>query len=238
MCGRFTRHYTWKEIHDLYRLTLPASSSNLAPRYNICPTTEIDVVTHEGDDRRLETVRWGVVPSWWKKTLKELPSTFNARAETVAEKPIFRDAFKRGRCLIPASGYYEWIGTPDGKQPFYFTRRDGELITIAGLCAEWRNPADGAIVKSASMVIGPSNQFVGEFHDRMPVILEKDEFAPWLHGDVKLAAELVRSKKENVLQAWPVSRRVNSSKADEFDDTLIDRVVYADIRSPERTLQL
>jgi putative SOS response-associated peptidase YedK len=215
MCGRFTRHYTWQELHALYRLTLPATPSNLPPRYNICPTTDIDVVTSKDDGRQLLSMRWGLVPSWWKKSLKELPATFNARAETVTEKPIFRDAFKRGRCLIPASGYYEWLNTPNGKQPFYFTRRDGEVMTIAGLCADWSNPADGAKVKSATMVIGRANGFVGKFHDRMPVILEQNEFGAWERGDVRLAESLLRPKKDNALQAWPVSRRVNSSKADE-----------------------
>src|SRR4051794_23265245 len=154
-------------------------------------------------------MRWGLVPSWWKKSLKELPATFNARAETVTEKPMFRDAFKRGRCLIPASGYYEWLNTPDGKQPFYFTRRDGDVMTIAGLWANWTNPADGSKVKSAAMVIGSANVFVRQFHDRMPMVLEKNEFDAWEHGDSKLAASLLDPAGEEVLQARPVSRRVN-----------------------------
>jgi putative SOS response-associated peptidase YedK len=82
--------------------------SNLQPRFNICPTDNIDVIVPEFDQRRMNQMRWGLVPAWWKKPLKELPATFNARAETVADKPMFRDAFKRSRCLIPASGYYEW----------------------------------------------------------------------------------------------------------------------------------
>jgi hypothetical protein len=120
MCGRFTQHYTWREIHDLYRLTAPSSPTNLRPRYNICPTTTIDAVFgHE-----LVSMRWGLIPGWWGKPLKEMRlATFNARAETVAEKPMFRSAFKTKRCLIPASGYYERRGTPEGKQPYYFTRR-------------------------------------------------------------------------------------------------------------------
>ena len=203
---------------------MKAPPHNLPPRYNICPTTDIDVITSQDDGRQLLSMRWGLVPSWWKKSLKELPATFNARAETVTEKPMFRDAFKRGRCLIPASGYYEWLNTPDGKQPFYFTRRDGQVMTIAGLCADWSNPADRGKVKSVAMVIGPANEFVGKFHDRMPVILEQNEFEAWERGDVRLAESLLQPKKENVLQAWPVSRRVNSSRADEFDATLIEKV--------------
>ncbi len=108
MCGRFTQHYPWREIVALYRLT--RSAINLQPRYNIAPTTIIDVVIPRGGDRlELVPMRWGLIPSWWKKTAKEAPSTFNARAETVARKPMFRAAFKRSRCVIPASGYYEWV---------------------------------------------------------------------------------------------------------------------------------
>src|SRR6202521_4907252 len=122
MCGRFTKNYTWEQLHALYSLTL--GDSNLQPRYNIAPTTTIETVIEHEDKRELVPMRWGLVPSWWKKKAKETPATFNARAETVAEKPMFRSAFKTRRCLIPASGYYEWHVTPAGKQPYYFTTRD------------------------------------------------------------------------------------------------------------------
>ena len=109
MCGRFTYRLTWREIVALYRLTAPATlARNLQARYNICPTTTIDTVIERDAQRELVPMRWGLVPFWWKKKAKETPATFNARAETVAEKPMFRAAFKRARCLIPASGYYEW----------------------------------------------------------------------------------------------------------------------------------
>jgi putative SOS response-associated peptidase YedK len=118
MCGRFTNRLTWREIVALYRLTVAASPErNLPARYNICPTTTIDTVIERDAKRELMSMRWGLVPSWWEKTAREAPSTFNARAETVAEKPMFRSAFKRSRCLIPASGYYKWQKTSTGKQP-------------------------------------------------------------------------------------------------------------------------
>jgi putative SOS response-associated peptidase YedK len=224
MCGRFTRHYTWREIYELYQLTLGSNQSNLPPRYNICPTTPIDAVVRAGGDQReLVSMRWGLVPRWWKKSLKELPATFNARAETVAEKPMFRDAFKWRRCLIPASGYYEWLLTPDGKQPFYFTRRDGQVMTIAGVYDEWKNSEDGKTLKSCAMVIGTSNRFVSAFHDRMPIVLEADNFKQWGRGEAPEAAELLKSAGEDVLQAWPVSRRVNSSRTSDEDATLIEK---------------
>jgi len=162
MCGRFTRNYTWREIHELYNLTLGSANSNFQPRYNICPTTDIDTVVPAFDQRGLVPMRWGLVPSWWRKPLKEMKlATFNARAETVAEKPMFRDSFKRRRCLIPASRYYEWQDTPNGKHPYYFTRRDGQVMTIAGLWSDWTDKATGENLKSCCMVITEPNKFVG-----------------------------------------------------------------------------
>src|SRR5215813_2088890 len=108
MCGRFTVKATWAELVALYRLTMDAPPHNLRPRYNVCPTDPVDVVTAEEGKRELITMRWGLVPWWWSKPLKELRmATFNARAETVETKPVFRDAFKRTRCLIPMSGITE-----------------------------------------------------------------------------------------------------------------------------------
>src|SRR5271155_718249 len=138
MCGRFTARMTWDEIVRLYRLTIKQPPRNVQPRYNICPTDPVDVVVRDDGERMLAPMRWGLIPNWWSKPLKEMKlATFNARAETVAEKPMFRSAFKRTRSFIPVSGYYEWQDTPSGKQPYYFTRQDRHAITIAGLWDEW-----------------------------------------------------------------------------------------------------
>jgi putative SOS response-associated peptidase YedK len=108
MCGRATYKLTWEEIVALYRLTLGQPAVNTRARYNVCPTTTVDTILDQDGRRRLERMRWGLIPSWWSKPLKEMKlATFNARAETVATKPMFRSAFKRNRCLIPVSGYYE-----------------------------------------------------------------------------------------------------------------------------------
>ena len=112
MCGRFTQHYTWSEVHAF--LSLLGTPRNLRPHYNIAPTMSVDVVRLDREGQReLVSMRWGLVPYFWKKNLKEAPATFNARAETVAEKPMFREAFKRRRCIIPASGFFEWT---EGRQ--------------------------------------------------------------------------------------------------------------------------
>jgi len=121
-CGRATYKLTWEEIVALYRLTLDQPPVNTRARYNVCPTTTVDAILDQDGKRRLERMRWGLIPSWWSKPLKEMKlATFNARAETVATKPMFRSAFKRNRCLIPMSGYYEWQDKLSGKQPWYFT---------------------------------------------------------------------------------------------------------------------
>lgn len=222
MCGRFTNKLTWEDIVRLYRLSIDQPARNVQPHYNICPTDTVDVVVASDGKRMLAPMRWGLIPNWWSKPLKEMKvATFNARAETVTEKPMFRSAFEKSRCLIPASGYYEWQNTPEGKQPYYFTRRDGQPITIAGLWDNWRDKQIGEIVKSCTMVITAPNSFVAEVHDRMPVILEAKDFEQWEKGNPKDAAALMKPADDDVLQRWPVSKRVNSSKAPDDDPSLI-----------------
>lgn len=217
--------YTWQELVALYRLTMSAPVSNLQPRYNICPTTDVDVIVSNDGKRAFASMRWGLIPGWWSKSLKDMRlATFNARAETIAAKPMFRDSFNRRRCLMPASGYYEWEDTPTGKQPYYFTRRDGQIITFAAIHDTWSDPATKVKLHSCSMVITEPNKFVAEAHDRMPVILETKDFEQWERGEVKDAAALMKPAGEDVLQKWPVSKRVNSSRADDSDTTLIEKV--------------
>jgi putative SOS response-associated peptidase YedK len=214
---------TWEELVRYYRLTLDQPPPNTQARYNICPTDPVDTIVLEGAKRQLISMRWGLIPNWWNKPLTEMKqATFNARAETVATKPFFRDAFNQKRCLIPASGYYEWLSTPTAKQPYYFTRRDGQPLTFTGLWDEWHEHATNTLLKSCSMVITKANSFVADIHDRMPVILEPTDFEQWEHGDPSDAAQLMRPAAENILQRWPVSRRVNSSKAPTDDPSLTE----------------
>ena len=221
MCGRSTYKLTWEEIVALYRLTLDAAPHNFPPRYNVCPTTTIDTIVAKDGGRTLERMRWGLVPSWWQKSLKGLKlATFNARAETVTTKPFFRGPFKRTRCLIPVFGYYEWKDTPNGKQPYYFTARDGSpALTVAGLWDEWTDRESGKPLKSCTMIITEPNEFVAEVHDRMPVLLAEQDFDPWLSGAA--GVELLRAAPNDLLDRWPVSKRVNSSRASDDDKSLI-----------------
>src|SRR4029077_1941175 len=227
MCGRSTYKLTWDEIVALYRLTLGIAPHNFQPRFNVCPTTTIDTIVAGGGKGELMRARWGLVPAWWSKPLKELKlATFNARAETVTTKPFFREAFKRKRCLIPVSGYYEWQDTPGGKQPWYFTPRDGSpALTVAGLWDEWTDRGTGQPLKSCTMIITEPNDFVAEVHDRMPVLLTEKHFDPWLSGEA--GVELLKPAPNDLLQKWPVSKRVNSSRADDNDPTLIEKVELA-----------
>ena len=208
MCGRFTNRLTWREIVALYRLSVPPTPErNLPGRYNICPTDTIDTVVERDGKRDLVPMRWGLVPWWWKKKAKETPATFNARAETVTSKPMFRDAFKRKRCLIPASGYYEWQASP---------------LTIAGLWDEWKDSETGLPLMSCTMIITGANELASRIHDRMPVLLQPKDFDRWLAGNA--GTELLKPAPDDYLQTWTVSRRVNSSRAPSDDPTLIDLV--------------
>jgi putative SOS response-associated peptidase YedK len=224
MCGRATYKLTWEEIVALYRLTLGPAPHNFQPRFNVCPTTTIDAIVAEDGKRELIRARWGLIPNWWPKPLKELKlATFNARAETVDKKPMFRSAFKRKRCLIPVSGYYEWQDTPGGKQPWYFTARNGSpALTVAGLWDEWTDKENGKALKSCTMIITEPNEFVGVVHDRMPVLLTEKQFDPWLSGAA--GVEYLKPAQNDFLQKWPVPKRVNSSRANDDDPTLIERV--------------
>jgi putative SOS response-associated peptidase YedK len=143
MCGRFVQRYTWDDVQELYELP-DGPAPNLQAHYNVAPTDPVNVVrASTGGTAELVSMRWGLIPWWWKKSLKEVPASFNARAETVADKPMFRDAFARHRCVVPASGYYEWLKKPDGRQPYFISAADGGVLSFVGLWDRWKNPETG-----------------------------------------------------------------------------------------------
>jgi putative SOS response-associated peptidase YedK len=192
-----------------------------------CPTDPADAIVLNDGQHELVEMRWGLIPYWWSKPLKELRlATFNARVETVTTKPFFREPFKKKRCLMPVSGYDEWEDTPGGKQPYFFSARDGSpVLTIAGLWDEWKNRETGERIKSCAMIIGEPNEFVAEAHDRMPVLLKPEQFDHWLSGN--MGVKELTPASNDYLQRWAVSKRVNSSKADKDDATLIEPVYQA-----------
>ena len=213
MCGRFTQHYTWSELHALYGLV--GAPQNLEPRYNITPTTTVDTVVAGKVGRELARMRWWMIPSWWKKTAKEVPATFNARIESVVDKPMFRSSFKRTRCLIPASGFYEWQKTPDGKQPYAIVPKGGPILTFAGLWDTWKDAAGGEVIRSCSIITGEPNEVMAPIHNRMPAILEPSAWGKWLGEDPAEPDELLALLNPcpaTRMRAYPVSTRVNSAK--------------------------
>ncbi|WP_162826747.1 SOS response-associated peptidase [Pseudolabrys taiwanensis] len=215
--------YTWEELVRLYRLTDPYMISNLQPRYNICPTTTVDTVVEVNGNRQLVPMRWGLIPAWWSKPLNDMKlATFNARAETVDTKPMFRSAFKKNRCIIPASGYYEWQTAGKQKLPWYFTPTQEPILSIAGIWDEWTDKETGKALKSCAMLITEPNKLAAEIHDRMPVLLQPEQFGPWLHGES--GKEALLPANDNVLRKVRVSPRVNSFRALDEDGTLIDPV--------------
>ena len=219
MCGRFTQNLSWHDIQKLYNLLNPPV--NIEARFNVAPTQKIYTVAARDDGRYLERMRWGLIPSWWNKAAKETPSTFNARAETVAEKPFFRAAFKRKRCIIPASGFYEWKTSGKEKQPYYITSKDGSVLSFAGLWDEWKDVKSGESIKSCTIIVTAANKTLRPLHDRMPVMLSEKSFSPWLSGEAGL--ELLKPAPESWLKFWPVSKRVNSTREND-DATLIERL--------------
>lgn len=214
MCGRFTQEYSWAEVHEAYQLVRPR---NLQAGYNLAPTDEIDIVVADSNgDHDLIRARWGLIPYWWKKPLKQLPATFNARSDSVADKPMFRDAFREKRCIVPASGFYEWTGPKDARQPWYITPSNEPLLHLAGLWSRWRDRDSGEDVVSATIIVCDANPFMQQLHSRMPVILADADIDRWLST---ADADLLRPAPEGGLKAWTVSPKINSSRYKEADAT-------------------
>lgn len=217
MCGRFSQLYTWEQIHAFSQpLTLNEGVRiNLQPRYNIAPTDQVDVIRlRKEGDLELVRMRWWLVPAWWKKSLKEVPATFNARVETVATASMFKDAFAKRRCLIPASGFFEWTGPKEARLPWFISSPDGLPLAFAGLWDRWKNP-EGEWIESCTIIVGPANAFMGEIHDRMPVIVPQEHWLDWLTG--KAGAEILVPAEEDKLRKWRVTPRMNSSRYQEPD---------------------
>lgn len=208
MCGRFTRAIDATEVAEAFGVDEIASE--LKPSYNIAPTQPVAVIVSDGKKRLIE-VRWGLVPSW-AKDLSVGNKMINARAETVTEKPSFRNAFKKRRCLVVADGFYEWQKVGDGKRPIYIRLKTGRPFGMAGLYETWHSP-EGEEVKSCAIITTEANQLMQPIHDRMPVIIPKDNEDLWLDPSVQEATvlrELLQPYPASEMKAYPVSKRVNS----------------------------
>lgn len=207
MCGRFTHKRTWAEVVAYYRIL--DSGRNLPPRYNIAPTQDVLAIRlNEAGEREAIDLRWGLIPRWAKDE-KIAYSTINARAETVASKPAFRDAFKRRRCLIAADGWYEWQElAPKVKQPYRFTLDPEAPFAFAGLWERWERPEK--VVESCTIIVTEGNELTKRIHDRIPVLLDPADFDAWLDGSA--GVELLRPYPAEKLTFYPVSAAVGNVK--------------------------
>ena len=228
MCGRYAFYTPVEAVARLFGVS-EIHACDLAPRYNIAPTQEVPIIRGSpflepaagNPPRELALARWGLVPFWAKDT-KIGNRMINARGETVASKPAFRAAFRKRRCLVPADGFFEWQATASGKQPWYIHAASGEPLAMAGLWELWDPPDGGAPLASCTIVTTGANAFMRELHDRMPVILDAPARDAWLDPSAspdQLQA-LLAPAPDDLLEAWPVTRRVNSPFNE--DPSLID----------------
>jgi len=188
----------------------PANALPRVPNYNVCPTNNVHVVLSGEENRRLVQMRWGFLPDWYK-TENAGPLLINARAETIAEKPAFRAAARERRCLIVATGFYEWTKTAAGDRlPWYIYRRDGAPIAFAGIWQDWNKEEPRP---TCAIVTTAANTALAAIHKRMPLILEPDDWPLWLGEEGKGAAALMQSAAEHTLEFHRVSRAVNSNRA-------------------------
>jgi putative SOS response-associated peptidase YedK len=208
MCGRYTLVTPAKKLAEEF--SLDASSVDLPPNYNVAPTQGVAAVLSEGGERRLEILRWGLIPPWADDP--QIGSRMiNARAETAPEKPSFRKAFRERRCLIPADGFYEWKRTNGSKQPYYIHMKDERSFAFAGLWESWNDNSGPAIRSCTILTTGP-NALVAGVHNRMPVILPAGSYDAWLDPEAERdeLAALLAPYPEDEMEAYPVSRFVNS----------------------------
>lgn len=215
MCGRYVLEGPVSRVQQFFDAKLTEAFEEYeSGRYNIAPTMQIPVVRINRDGERvLIRHRWGLIPSWAKDASIGTKLN-NARGETVHEKPSFRTGFKRYRCLIPASGYYEWQAPPEGskarKQPFYISPIDAPFFAMAGVCDHWTDKSTGELIMSAAIITTTPSSQLAHIHDRMPVMIKPEEWKEWLdpkHQNIEELRKRIQSSKD--IQAWPVSFAVS-----------------------------
>lgn len=206
MCGRFIQAASGEVLTQQLGLMLPA---DYAPRYNVAPNQTVLAIRATENGRQPAWLRWGLIPAWAREPRLKY-STINARAETVAEKPAYRQAFRQRRCLIPADGFYEWRKVGDRKQPYCIRMADGAPFAFAGLWEHWAR--DDEAVDSCTILVTQANERISEIHDRMPVILDPLDYDAWLDPTGREAARvlpLLRSYPGERMRLWPVGSAVN-----------------------------
>jgi len=211
MCGRFAITLPDDAMAALFDAA-PSNDLPDIPNFNVCPTNQVHTVTSDEGQRRLRPMRWGFLPHWYK-TPSDGPLLINARSETIAEKPAFRAACRERRCLIPATGFYEWTKDDDGKRlPWYIRSAKAETLAFAGVWQVWDKAEDPLI--TCAIVTTGANKTMSRIHHRMPVILAKDDWAKWLGEQGKGAATLMTAAPADALEFYRVDPKVNSNRAE------------------------
>lgn len=212
MCGRYVIKTEKNQIEKEFA-TKVEQPDLLTPRFNIAPTQIVPVVVERGGERVVEGFKWGLIPSWAKDD-KIGSKMINARGETIAEKPSFRTPFKKRRCIVPASGFYEWETLASGpKQPHFFYLNDHGILAFAGLWEQWRDKETGQTVDSCTIITTGANELLGKFHDRMPVILQRENYDEWLdetNSDTNSLQRLIAPFPASLMTEHEVSRAVNN----------------------------
>lgn len=212
MCGRYSLFIPLVDLIGFFNLSRQFNF-DLEPRYNIAPRQDVLAIRAESDQRHLVNLRWGLIPSWAKDD-KIGYKTINARSEAAHNTASFRAAFRARRCLLPASGFFEWQKQGKEKQPYYFQRGDGNPMALAGLWESWLDRGEGRVVESCTILTTDSNELVGQVHHRMPVILEPEDFDSWLdpkEHQVDRLLPLLQPAAPGVLDLYPVSRYINQA---------------------------
>jgi putative SOS response-associated peptidase YedK len=210
MCGRYRLSRRKQIIEEHFDAV--SGEEDWTPRYNISPTQPVPVIRqHRREPRQeLSLLRWGLIPSW-AKDASGAARMINARSETAATQPAFRDALKFRRCLIPADGFYEWKKSGKLRQPYCFEVRDGELFAFAGIWEKWNDPSGGAL-ETCSILTTTPNAVTAPVHDRMPVVLDPDAYDLWLDPgmkDVAAVSDLLKPYDARLMRSYPVSARIN-----------------------------
>ncbi|KON80643.1 SOS response-associated peptidase [Azoarcus sp. PA01] len=211
MCGRYALYDAISRLHEQFGCGIDPLVRDFPPRYNAAPTQRLPVIRQLASGERVaHLLRWGLIPSWAKD---ETIGTrlINARGETLAEKASFRNAFKSRRCLVPASGFYEWQKVAGGKQPYFIRPANDRLFAFAGLWERWRKP-DGETLDTYVIITTDANDAMGEVHERMPVIVPEEDYDLWLSKDThpELVRRLLVPYDSALMQMHPVTKRVGN----------------------------
>ena len=212
MCGRFATFQPVEAIRKLFG-AVNSAPADARPSWNIAPSQRALVVRRhpENGERRIDLLSWGLVPHW-TRDIRDARRPINARAETLATSPMFKPAFASRRCLVPVDAWYEWQVTPDGKRPFAFARTDRATMAFAGIWESWVTPGTGKVLRTFTIITTSANVTAAPVHDRMPVIIQREDWPIWLGEVPGHAADLLHPPPDELTLAWPVGQAVNSPR--------------------------